>query len=81
MNEDVFRPKKGWFAEYESLPILNSRWSCAFGLTSEKVQHFMDGYENPVTHAGRKTEFFITFFGKQFAVGYNSVEPVKPSPN
>ena len=76
MNEEVFQPKKGWFAEYEKFPILG-RWSCAFGLNSETVEHFMDGYENPVTHAGRKTEFFITFFGKQVAVGYNSVEPVK----
>lgn len=74
MNE-VFYPKKGWFAEFEKFPRFGG-WSFAFGFTKELVQHCMNGYENPVTHSGYKTGFFATIFGYQIAFGYNSVKEV-----
>ncbi|MDT0160455.1 MULTISPECIES: hypothetical protein [unclassified Bacillus (in: firmicutes)] len=76
MNEKVFHPKKGWYAEFYKFPRFGG-WSFVFGLTKELVQHCMNGYENPITHSGYKTGFFATAFGYQIAVGYNSVKEVK----
>ncbi|MBU8573692.1 MULTISPECIES: hypothetical protein [Bacillus] len=70
-----FCPKKGWFIDFERYPRLGT-WSAAIGINRELMQHYMNGYENDITHQGYKSEIFATFFGFQIAFGYNSVKEV-----
>nr|DAI78548.1 MAG TPA: hypothetical protein [Caudoviricetes sp.] len=77
MDEDQFVPKRGWFAQSENFQTFGG-WSFTFGFAKSPIQHCMDGYDKPITHAGFETYFFLNVYGRQFTLGYNSVKPIKP---
>lgn len=77
-NEEAYQPKKGWYVIKESFPKVNGL-SFSFGLTHQPTNHYMDGYDKPMTHKGNETEFYVCFLNKQFAIGYKTLKKVEQS--
>lgn len=75
----VFLKKfKGFYIQFQNFNHGRTahQWSFALGGCREPVYLFKDGYDKPMTHKGKDTYFFGTFFNYQLSVGYEKLEKV-----
>lgn len=76
MNGKEHQPQKGFYVDGDKFNKMRG-WSFTVSLNKEPVSYAMNGYESGTTHEGHKTELFVMLFNRTFAIGYNSVHPVK----